>query len=168
MGARNRVGIKLSHRPVRLNRMAKLIPSNRFLGSLKVQKFGLWLLRALSRPLSEILGNTTGLKLEEERKFSPRSRNVGGGWGGGKVSRFPGVKLLTSLLIWSFLLQHIGKFNISFFKTLFRVSHSWRNSFLLAFFGIFPDLLRLNKPGYFFSHKFALDYPEFGRPSIVF
>ncbi len=36
MGARNRVGTWLSYRPVRLHRLAELIPWNRFLGSLKV------------------------------------------------------------------------------------------------------------------------------------
>jgi hypothetical protein len=40
MGARNREGIELSYRPVRLSRLAKLIPRNEFLGSLKVFKFG--------------------------------------------------------------------------------------------------------------------------------
>jgi hypothetical protein len=38
---RDRVGIGLSYRPARLHRLAKLIPWNRFLGSLKVKKFGL-------------------------------------------------------------------------------------------------------------------------------
>jgi hypothetical protein len=38
MGTRNWVGIELSYRHVRL---AELIPGNRFLGSLKVEKFGL-------------------------------------------------------------------------------------------------------------------------------
>jgi hypothetical protein len=38
MGARNRVGRLLSYRPARLHRLAELIPWNRFLGSLKVQK----------------------------------------------------------------------------------------------------------------------------------
>jgi hypothetical protein len=41
MGARNRVGIGLSHWPTRLHGLAELIPWNRFLGSLKVKKFGL-------------------------------------------------------------------------------------------------------------------------------
>jgi hypothetical protein len=36
MGARNRVGIGLSYRPARLHRLAGSIPSNRFLGSIKV------------------------------------------------------------------------------------------------------------------------------------
>ncbi len=36
MGARNRVGIVLSYWPARLHRLAKLVPWNRFLGSLKV------------------------------------------------------------------------------------------------------------------------------------
>ncbi len=36
MGAWNRVGIGLSYRPARLQRLAELIPSIRFLGSLKV------------------------------------------------------------------------------------------------------------------------------------
>jgi hypothetical protein len=38
----NRVGIGLSYRPARLHKPAELIPWNRFLGSLKVKKFGLW------------------------------------------------------------------------------------------------------------------------------
>ncbi len=42
MGARNWVGIELSYRPVRLNRLAELIPWNRFLGSWNVYKYGLW------------------------------------------------------------------------------------------------------------------------------
>ncbi len=42
MGVRNRVGIGLSYRPARLHWLAELIPWNRFLGSLKVYKFGLW------------------------------------------------------------------------------------------------------------------------------
>jgi hypothetical protein len=41
MGARNRVGIWLSYRPARLQRLAELIPWNRFLGSLNVYKFRL-------------------------------------------------------------------------------------------------------------------------------
>ncbi|MFN9981334.1 MAG: hypothetical protein ACK53Y_15520 [bacterium] len=41
MGARNRVGIGLSYRPARLHSLAEIIPWNRFLGSLKVKKFGL-------------------------------------------------------------------------------------------------------------------------------
>jgi hypothetical protein len=36
MGARNRVGIRLSYRPARLHSLAELVPWNRFLGSLKV------------------------------------------------------------------------------------------------------------------------------------
>jgi len=36
MGTRNRVGIGLSYRPARLQRLAELIHWNRFLGSLKV------------------------------------------------------------------------------------------------------------------------------------
>ncbi len=36
MGDRNRVGIGLSYRPAKLNRLAEFIPWNRFLGSLKV------------------------------------------------------------------------------------------------------------------------------------
>jgi hypothetical protein len=42
MGARNRGGIGLSYRPARLHSLAELVPWNRFLGSLKVKKFGLW------------------------------------------------------------------------------------------------------------------------------
>jgi hypothetical protein len=41
-GYRNRVGIGLSYRPARLHSLAEWVPWNRFLGSLKVQKFGLW------------------------------------------------------------------------------------------------------------------------------
>jgi hypothetical protein len=41
MGTRNREGIGLSYRPARLLRLAESIPWNRFLGSLKVKKFGL-------------------------------------------------------------------------------------------------------------------------------
>jgi hypothetical protein len=41
MGARNRVGIGLSYRPARLHVLAELVLWNRFLGSLKVQKFEL-------------------------------------------------------------------------------------------------------------------------------
>jgi hypothetical protein len=41
MGARNRAGIGLSYRPARLHRLAEFIPWNRFLGSIKVQKYGL-------------------------------------------------------------------------------------------------------------------------------
>ncbi len=41
MEARNREGIGLSYRPARRHRLAELIPWNRFLGSLKVSKFGL-------------------------------------------------------------------------------------------------------------------------------
>jgi hypothetical protein len=40
MGARNRVGIGLSYRTARLNRMAELVPWNRFLGSLKFKNSG--------------------------------------------------------------------------------------------------------------------------------
>jgi hypothetical protein len=42
LGARNRVGIGLSYRPVRLHSLASFVPWNRFWGSLKVQKFGLY------------------------------------------------------------------------------------------------------------------------------
>ncbi len=41
MGSKNQVGMRLSYRPKRLYRLAKLNPWNRFLGSLKVLKFGL-------------------------------------------------------------------------------------------------------------------------------
>ncbi len=46
VGARNRVRnrVIVSSRPARQPRLAELIPRNRFLGSLKVLKFGLWLL----------------------------------------------------------------------------------------------------------------------------
>jgi hypothetical protein len=43
MGARNRVEIGLSYRPVRLHSLAQLVPKNRFLVLLKSQKFVLWL-----------------------------------------------------------------------------------------------------------------------------
>jgi hypothetical protein len=36
MGARHRVGIRLSYRPARLHRLAELMPWNRFLGSINV------------------------------------------------------------------------------------------------------------------------------------
>jgi hypothetical protein len=36
MGARNRVGIGLSHRPARQHRLAEFIPWNQFLGSINV------------------------------------------------------------------------------------------------------------------------------------
>ncbi len=36
MGARHRVGIGLSYRPARLHRLAKLMPLNRFQGSINV------------------------------------------------------------------------------------------------------------------------------------
>jgi hypothetical protein len=41
MGARNRLGMGLSYWPARLHSPAELVPWNRFLDSLKVQKFGL-------------------------------------------------------------------------------------------------------------------------------
>jgi hypothetical protein len=41
VGARNRIGIGLSYQPARVHRLAKLILWNRFLGPLKVYKFGL-------------------------------------------------------------------------------------------------------------------------------
>ncbi len=41
-GTRNRVGIGLSYRPTRLHSLVELLPWNRFLGCLKVYKFGLW------------------------------------------------------------------------------------------------------------------------------
>ncbi len=41
MGAENRVGIGLSYRAARQHRLAESIPWNRFLGSLKVEKFRL-------------------------------------------------------------------------------------------------------------------------------
>jgi hypothetical protein len=40
MGTRNRVGVGLSYRPARLKRLAKLIPWNRYLDFLKVEKLG--------------------------------------------------------------------------------------------------------------------------------
>ncbi len=49
MGARNQVLIGLSCRPARLHRLAELIPWNRFLGSLKVLKFGLCCCRTVRR-----------------------------------------------------------------------------------------------------------------------
>jgi hypothetical protein len=48
MSARNWVGIGLSYRPARLHNLAELVPWNRFLGSLKVQKF--WLGNILTAP----------------------------------------------------------------------------------------------------------------------
>jgi hypothetical protein len=44
MVARNRVVISLSYRPARRHSLAELVPWNRFLGSLKVKKFGLSIL----------------------------------------------------------------------------------------------------------------------------
>ncbi len=41
MGARKRLGIGLSYRPTRLHSLVELVPWNRFMGSLKVWKFGL-------------------------------------------------------------------------------------------------------------------------------
>jgi hypothetical protein len=41
MGARNRVGIGLAYRPARFHSLVELVSWNRFLGSLKVLKFGL-------------------------------------------------------------------------------------------------------------------------------
>jgi hypothetical protein len=41
MWARQRVGIGLSYRPARLQRLAELMPWNRFLGSIIVYKYGL-------------------------------------------------------------------------------------------------------------------------------
>jgi hypothetical protein len=41
MGARNREVTGLSYQPARLHRLAKSIPWNRFLGSLKVKKYRL-------------------------------------------------------------------------------------------------------------------------------
>jgi hypothetical protein len=40
MGARNRVGTRLSYRPGRLHRLAEFIPWNRFLGSINVKNTG--------------------------------------------------------------------------------------------------------------------------------
>jgi hypothetical protein len=42
MRARHRVGIWLSYRPARKHWLAELMPWNRFLGSIKVSKYGLW------------------------------------------------------------------------------------------------------------------------------
>ncbi len=44
-GAKNRVGIGLSYRSARLHSLSELVSWNRFLGSLKVEKFGLSILR---------------------------------------------------------------------------------------------------------------------------
>jgi hypothetical protein len=41
MGARNHVGIGLSYRPARLHRLVEFIPWIRFLGSIKILKYGL-------------------------------------------------------------------------------------------------------------------------------
>ncbi len=49
MGARNRVGIRLSYRPARLHSMGELVPRNRFFGSSKVLKFGLCMLKRRAR-----------------------------------------------------------------------------------------------------------------------
>jgi hypothetical protein len=45
MGARNRLGVGLPYQPGRLHSLVELVPWNRFLGSLKVQKFGICTLR---------------------------------------------------------------------------------------------------------------------------
>jgi hypothetical protein len=42
MGARNLEKKGLSYRPARLQRLVESIPWNRFLGSIKVQKYRLW------------------------------------------------------------------------------------------------------------------------------
>jgi hypothetical protein len=57
MGARNRVGICLSYWPARLHSLVKLVPWNRFLGSLKFKKFGLRILAVLT--LNSKLGYST-------------------------------------------------------------------------------------------------------------
>jgi hypothetical protein len=59
MGARNRTGIGLSYRPpCRLHSLAESVPWNRFLGSLKVKKLGLWLSNCTSVHLSPPAGST--------------------------------------------------------------------------------------------------------------
>jgi hypothetical protein len=47
IGARNQLGIGLSYRPARLHSLAELVPWNRFMGSLKIKKFGLWIMRII-------------------------------------------------------------------------------------------------------------------------
>ncbi len=41
MGARNRGGIGLSYRPVRLHRLAEFIPRNQFQGHINIEIYGL-------------------------------------------------------------------------------------------------------------------------------
>jgi len=60
MGVRNRVGRGLSYRPGRLHNLAELVPCNRFLGSLKVEKFGLRLKVAFSNATVSLIP-TSGL-----------------------------------------------------------------------------------------------------------
>jgi hypothetical protein len=56
LGARNRVGIGLSYLPARLHTsLVELVPWNRFLGSLKVSKFGLGILNFLEFKMSELV-----------------------------------------------------------------------------------------------------------------
>jgi hypothetical protein len=54
MGSRNQEGIVLLYRPARLHKLAALIPWNRFLGSLKVKKFGLGVERSKGRGLCPV------------------------------------------------------------------------------------------------------------------
>jgi hypothetical protein len=59
MGARHRVGIGLSYRPARLHRLEELMPWNRFLGSINVQKYRLCMNPARLLQIKEDLGYNT-------------------------------------------------------------------------------------------------------------
>jgi hypothetical protein len=54
MGARNLVAVGLSYWPARLHSLTELVPGNRFLGDLTVEKFWLRILR-LKRCTSQII-----------------------------------------------------------------------------------------------------------------
>ncbi len=84
MGARNRVGLGLSYRPARLQRPAEMVPWNRFLGSLKVKKFGSdlnliiysLLLVDCAIPVCQTTGDWSNFHLSSEHVIG-RCRNSG-------------------------------------------------------------------------------------------
>jgi hypothetical protein len=68
MGCGNRVGTGPSYRPGRLHMLAEFISWNRFMGSIKVVKFGLW--------LDELRDPSTVARLDCYCKNCPEYRRV--------------------------------------------------------------------------------------------
>jgi hypothetical protein len=90
MGARDRVGIRLSYGPSRLHRLAELIPWNRFLGSkLKNSGSSVWLAEKESRGGEDLKVELMGPHRSSDKNIAVESQHFRAFNGGLKSSPPP-------------------------------------------------------------------------------